>query len=217
MNPIELSEHLRENYPASKLSLSIRKPKYGMATNDSDYATGPVENGVRKCCPAYIAWNNMLMRVYSSSYHAKQPTYIGSAVCDEWHSFMVFREWWINHYVDGWHLDKDLICVGNREYNPKSCVYVPQWLNNLTSSRDRMRGGCPIGVTFDKDNGKYIARCRNPIHGGKDTIGRFISMEDAYLAYRQHKLMLVDLIKDKILEIDPRIYDGVVASIASKV
>lgn len=43
--------------------------------------------------------------------HKKWPSYIGVTVCDEWRSFMKFREWWLENHVDGWQIDKDLLTL----------------------------------------------------------------------------------------------------------
>lgn len=57
--------------------------------------------------PVYRVWSQMLARCYSKSQQAKQPSYVGVTVCDEWHNFQNFAEWYENNKVEGWVLDKD--------------------------------------------------------------------------------------------------------------
>lgn len=73
---------------------------------------------------AYKTWSGMLERCYSQLLHDKHPTYIGCTVCDEWHSFQVFTEWFNKSYIDGFQLDKDIKTDGNKIYGPDSCLFV---------------------------------------------------------------------------------------------
>ena len=43
-----------------------------------------------KMAVPYIRWSKMLERCYCIKRQAKQPSYIGSKVCDEWHNFQNF-------------------------------------------------------------------------------------------------------------------------------
>ena len=217
MTNIELSLWIEENYPANKPSIAKRKPRYGVGVNDASYVTKPTVNGVRLLDPAYRAWAGMLNRAYDPKYHARYPTYVGVTVCEEWHSFSAFRTWWLANYRDDGHMDKDLLVVGNREYSPWSCLYVPQWLNTFTIDSGASRGEFPIGVCLDKRSGKYQSECCNPITGKQCYLGYFTTPEAAHDAWLNYKLALADQLKTDMDAIDPRIYNSAVPIIKAAI
>ena len=215
MNKVNLSIWIEANYPANESSISQRKPVFGIGVNDAHYATQPRVNGVKLWDPAYSAWLNMLKRSYNQKYHAEHPTYSDVTVCKDWHSFIAFRVWWLDNHQDGLNLDKDLLVVGNREYSPWSCLYIPQWLNKFTTDSGAARGELPIGVCLDRCCGKYKSECSNPITGKRNNLGRFTTPEAAHSAWRRYKLELADQLKPEMDTIDQRIYHNVVTIIGA--
>lgn len=213
MTSIELSLWIEANYPRNKSSIALSKPRYGVGTNDAGYTTAPTVNGVSLRDPAYRAWVGMLTRACDPKYHAKHPTYIGVTVCNEWHSFRAFREWWLNNHHEGFSLDKDLLVPGNREYSPDACIYVPRWLNNFTIDCGASRGEFPIGVHIHKPTGKYKSQCNNPITGKLHYLGSFTTPEEANEAWLNYKLSIADRLKKEMDRIDKRIYNNVRAII----
>lgn len=78
---------------------------------------------------AYDRWNNMLQRCYSDKYHKSRPTYMDCTVCDDWHNFQNFAEWFYSNYPndgESYQLDKDFIVKGNRIYSPETCCFLTQ-------------------------------------------------------------------------------------------
>ncbi len=215
MNKIELSLHLEANYPRNKSSIAKRKPLFGVGVNDAHYTTQPIVNGEQIVDPAYRAWCNMLKRACDQKFHEKQPTYVGVTVCEEWHSFSVFRTWWLLRSVEGCSLDKDLLAVGNKEYSPSACIYIPQWLNKFTVDSGASRGELPIGVCLDRFCGKYKSECSNPITGKRHNLGRFNTPEAAHDAWLNYKLQLADQLKPDMDAIDKRIHPNVVTIIGA--
>ena len=213
MTSVELSLHLEANYPATATSISQRKPLYGVGVNDANYVTTTTVDGVRLWDPAYRSWFNMMRRAYNRKYHAEHPTYSDVTVCKDWHSFSAFRNWWLNNYREGFSLDKDLLAVGNREYSPGACIYIPQWLNKFTVDSGASRGELPIGVCLDRFCGKYKSECSNPITGKRHNLGRFNTPEAAHDAWLNYKLQLADQLKPDMDAIDPRIHPNVVTII----
>lgn len=149
MSKVELSLFIEANYHTIGRG-GPRKPLFGVGLNDADYATQPIVNGEQIVDPAYRAWAGMLKRAYDRKYHATHPTYSDVTVCKEWRSFSVFRAWWLDNHRDGLNLDKDLLVVGNREHSPRSCLYIPQWLNKFTTDSGASRGEIQIGVSLHK-------------------------------------------------------------------
>lgn len=217
MNRVELSLHIEASYPANKLSIAMRKPMCGIGVNDAHYMTTPRVNGVKLMDPAYRDWANMLARSYDPKFHKKQPTYVGVTVCKEWHSFSEFRAWWLANYRDGFSLDKDLLVVGNRQYAPDTCIYIPQWLNKFTTDSGAARGELPIGVSLYKKTGKYRSHCCNPITHELHCLGYFKTPEEAHDAWLKYKLALADQLKPDMDAIDKRIHPNVVTIIRAAV
>ena len=213
MNTVELSLWIEANYPRNKSSIAKRKPLFGVGVNDVHYASQPIVNGKQIKDPAYRAWVNMLKRAYSEQYQEKNPTYSDVTVCNDWHSFSAFRAWWLANHRDGFNLDKDLLVVGNREYGPDACAYVPQSLNTFTVDCGAARGELPIGVYLYKKTGKYKSQCCNPITGNNRNLGLFNTPESAHQAWLTYKLSLADQLKPEMDAIDKRIYPNVVTII----
>ena len=72
----------------------------------------------------YQVWRDMLRRCYETKSLEKRPTYKGCTVVPEWHNFQVFSAWFIENYILGYHLDKDIKITGNRIYGPDTCMFV---------------------------------------------------------------------------------------------
>lgn len=144
----------------------------------------------------YTRWNKFLGRCYSNNIQEKFPTYKGCTVDERWHNFQVFAEWCENNYKDymqGWHLDKDILVKGNKIYSPETCAFVPQEINTLFTKSNKSRGGLPVGVqkrenrysaTLSKDN-KHIA------------LGTYDTPEEAFEAYKIAKEAWIKEVADK--------------------
>lgn len=212
MKAVKLSEHLRANYPATKLSLSRRKLVKGIGVNDADYLTTVYGDGWRIECPAKSSWMSMMNRCYGKSNLDKFGSYNGVSVCKEWFSFMSFREWWVLNHIDGWQLDKDLVSA-DRIYSPETCVYVPQWLNSFLTDHKAARGDCPIGVTRQKNMFKTV--CSNPFTKRNEYIGLFANAIDAHAAWVDKKIEHATALRQTMDAIDPRIYPRAIQIIKS--
>ena len=210
MNGKEQTIWLEDNCQVNARGRSRRLVR-GVGVNDAPYCTKHRTDGKQVNCPAYTAWNAMLRRAYSDKYHAEHQTYSGVTVCDEWHTFMSFRKWWLENQVDGWQIDKDILSDAAC-YSPDTCLFVPAWLNTFTIDSDAIRGELPIGVDFHKQAGKYRARCRHSLAGrrGRLGLGLFDTPEEAHLAWRTRKLELALELKPNMDEIDQRIYPRVI-------
>lgn len=185
---------------------------YGVGVNDADYVAEPTINGRRVRCPAYSAWTGMLKRAYSEKYQEKRPTYKGVVVCDEWHSFMSFRHWWLESQVDGWHMDKDVLS-DDRIYSPETCIFLPVWLNSFTIDSGAARGEWPIGVCFYRRRGKFKSRCRHPF-GKNEFLGYFSTPDEAHAAWLARKLEIAHELKHLMDDIDARIFPRVIEIIS---
>jgi hypothetical protein len=166
------------------------------------YGVGYIGEGIydaqnyKRC---YNTWIHMLSRCYSDIYQEKRPSYIGCEVCDYWLNYQNFAEWYhINYYEiedEIMNLDKDILYKGNRFYSPETCVFVPQCINSLFIKSTSARGDLPIGVKFDKRNGKYQARC-NDGRRNRVGLGTYDTPEEAFYAYKEYKEKIIKEIAD---------------------
>jgi hypothetical protein len=133
----------------------------------------------RKCTKEYVAWSSMISRCHNLRF----PSYKEITVCEEWHNFQVFAEWFENNYkshMEGWHLDKDILKKGNKIYSPETCTFVPRDINMLFVKCNKSRGKYPIGVRESGD--KFKVECN--IYGKYKYLGTFNTIEEAFQAYK---------------------------------
>ncbi len=104
----------------------------------------------------YSVWEDMLARCYYpktsrfSAYGGR-----GVTVCDEWLNLQNFAKWFEDNYIEGFHLDKDILGDG-MQYNPVVCRFIPQEVNGVLVDNTCNRGkdsGLPTGVS--KTRGSY--------------------------------------------------------------
>lgn len=156
----------------------------GVATNSKGEYKACVDG---KHTKAYKTWHNMIHRAYCPKGHARQPTYLGCSVSDEWLEYQEFARWFENHEYSnhGYELDKDLLTPGNKIYAPDRCVFVPQKLNNLLTDHGAARGQYSQGVYFKKGYNKFVARIA--INGKQKILGYFDTELEAYHVYKKAK------------------------------
>lgn len=151
-----------------------RKPVYGVGIVDID-----IDNSSK----VRLLWKGILERCYSQKLHKIEPTYKECEICPEWIYLSNFKEWFDENYIEGYHLDKDILVKDNKIYSPETCCFVPQRLNNLLTKRKASRNSTPIGVTiignkFASQISKGDKRIR---------LGFFDTPEEAFLAYKNAK------------------------------
>lgn len=136
----------------------------------------------------YAVWRLLLVRCYDESKRHKTPTYAEITVCDEWHNFQNFAEWYKSHeyYGFGYDLDKDLLVEGNKIYSPETCCLVPPKINTILL-RPSKRNSTAVGVR--KRGNRYIAEVKD--NGKKIHIGSFLTEFEAFSAYKEKKESLV--------------------------
>lgn len=187
----------------------------GFGVNDANYAVRPRDGAGFKICKAYSSWHNMISRVHGKAKSKLCPTYSDVSVCEQWRSFSRFKSWWVNNYVDGWHLDKDIL-TDEKVYSPETCIYIPPWLNLFLTDRKAKRGKFHIGVCWHKRDKKFMCQCRNPETGKQEVVGMFDSQDMAYLAWLERKTEIASKMKSEMDDIDVRIYPRVMDIIRSK-
>ena len=143
-----------------------------------------------KLTKCYNTWIHMLERCYDPKLQEKEPTYKGCTVEDYLLNFQNFAHWYENNYYEiedeVMCLDKDILFKGNKIYSPETCVFVPQNINTLFIKCNKSRGDYPIGVCYNKQNGKYIPQC-NVCNSKSRHLGCFDNPEEAFQVYKQYK------------------------------
>ncbi|ADX89617.1 hypothetical protein TUST1-10_01025 [Vibrio phage ICP1_2004_A] len=146
------------------------------------YTTG----GKTKFYREYSYWRNMNTRCNNPNYSEKYPTYIDVCISEEFSDYDFFVGWCRSLEVfknDHWVLDKDIILKGNKCYHPDLCTFVPSEVNGFfvmrTSKRDK---DLPVGVSWCESEGKYKTYC-SQLNGKNKTVGRFLNVDDAAIAY----------------------------------
>ena len=137
----------------------------------------------------YVIWVSMLQRCYDPKYQERYPTYNRCKVEDFFLNFQHMCEWLDENYYEvpgeKMHLDKDILCKGNKVYSRETCIFVPERINLLFVKRDNNRGDNPIGVE-DLPSGNYRVRCSNGF-GKQIDLGVYPTKEEGFKVYREYK------------------------------
>lgn len=157
-----------------------------------------------KMTKMYYTYVDMIRRSYRSEELGKDPSYIDVYVCEEWHNFQNFGEWFEISYREGFELDKDILVKGNKVYSPETCRFVPKVINNLFISGSR--GQYPRGVYRQ---GKKF-KTKISINGNNNIrLGIFDTIEEAFQAYKvdkeKHVKQIAEEWKDRI---DLEVYEA---------
>lgn len=158
-----------------------------------------------KITKPYAVWQGMITRCYDSNWQQKKArTYVDCEVCEEWHNYQVFAEWYEQNYYEipeqTMALDKDILVKGNKIYSPDTCVFVPQNINNLFTKCDSARGDYPIGVR--RRNRKYTSSCS--INNDRIHLGTYDDPMDAFQAYKEFKENYIKTVADQYADLIPQ-------------
>lgn len=172
----------------------------GIGVNDADYPIivseylGKVD-GKKKyrkiwSCPFYTRWCGVLERCNPLNQKGSLASYLGTDLCEDWKYFSKFKAWMETQDWEGKQLDKDILFRGNRTYSPETCRFVPQYLNKLLTAAEAGRGDWPLGVSFRKDNGMFVAaiKTRLKTKSSKDYLGQFKTATEAHRAWQREKI-----------------------------
>lgn len=146
---------------------------------------------------AYNTWIDVMRRCYNIDWKDKYETYKGVWLCEEWHDFQVFAEWFHANYMEGYQIDKDILSLyygGSFYYSPKTCRMIPRDLNLLlTNRKGKSRNtDLPLGVSLNKVSSMkpYTAWC-NDGKGKTLNLGSSATKEGAFSLYKNFKDNLI--------------------------
>lgn len=149
------------------------------------------ENG--KKAKSYSTFTGMIERCYCPKSLKRYPSYIGCYVHPTWHSFQNFAKWFEDNYVEGYHLDKDILLKGNKIYSPDNCCFVPPEINTILTKTDKKRGLLPIGVSAINNRFRsHISQNKKRIH-----LGTFDNPNDAFNIYKKSKEVAIKKVANK--------------------
>lgn len=180
-----------------------KKLVHGVGINDADYEVNRRINGAIEWCPFYMKWTNMLARCYSSTYQARNQTYIGCSVCEKWLTFSNFKSWMEKQDWKGKEIDKDILVNGNKIYSPETCVFVDKATNYFILSGGTRRGLFLVGVSFFRRDGNFKSQCSNPFTKKIEHVGYFNDELLAHSAWKKRKHELACQLAD--LQTDDRV------------
>lgn len=165
------------------------------------------ENGKLSKC--YNTWVGVLERTYCEKLKLRAPSYKDIRVCEEWHNFQNFAQWFYENYnpayMENWALDKDILVKGNKIYSPETCCFVPKEVNSLFKNNISVRGKNPIGVR-EQHNLFITGLSKNNI---QSHIGYYKTPEEAFEAYKTEKEKYIKEVADKWKDlIDIGVYEA---------
>ena len=155
---------------------------------------------------AYKHWHGMLQRCYDPYFIDRHIFYKDCYVCEEWHNFQNFAEWFYENYYEIYNermeLDKDILIKGNKIYSPSNCVFVPRTINLLFIKQQNSERTYSIGVCKKNSNGGYQTYCCN----GKNQIylGTLNTERKAWLMYKINKELVIQSIAEEYKNLIPK-------------
>lgn len=164
-----------------------RKPIFGVGINDVGYVT---QTKTWKC-PYYRVWKGILERCYSERFKTNHPSYNTCSVRQEWLTFSTFKSWMESQNWEGLCIDKDVLVMGNKEYGPDKCVFVPHKINCMFRSYSGRK--LPMGVTYKNDRTRpspYQALVHNGVK--QKSLGYFSTPLDAHYAWQLAKISEIE-------------------------
>ena len=159
---------------------------------------------------AYKYWISMMERCYSKDFQNKHSSYIKSTVCEEWHNFQNFAEWFYENYYEikgeKMQLENNILMKGNMIYCPEYSIFAPVRINNLfvkmlnSSDRNGLIG------TRKLSNGKYGWQCSyiNELGEYKRATGTCNTEEEAFELYKEFKENYIKQVADEYYGLIPR-------------
>lgn len=147
----------------------------------------------------YSIWKQMILRCYFKDNNNTYPTYYGkSEVCEEWHNFQNFAEWYTTNAYDigneRLHVDKDIKYQGNKIYSPYHCILVPQSINEQFKDHNGRKKETDTDLPFTirrTDSGKFSVSHRSKY------LGTYTTVEECVEKYLKSKKKYITELVEK--------------------
>jgi hypothetical protein len=154
------------------------------------------ENGfeIQRHTLASRRWRGIQNRCNPGGHAQKRrPSYVGCS--NGFKDFQEFAEWCQSQpgYADAdesgspFHLDKDILSLGNKRYSEETCCFVPARINQLLSlPRSPLSTGLPVGCSYHKRTKRFYSCIAKP-GGGTKYLGYFSDPMGAHHAWQKAK------------------------------
>ncbi len=151
---------------------------------------------------AYRCWYHMLTRCYNEKYHSTRETYTDCTVEASWLNFCNFEKWFSENYIEGYHLDKDLLIQGNRLYCEKACSFIPAYINTLIIEGRSHSGDLIMGVSKRKKKGSQECNGLYNVQYAGRYLARTSCLDTANSLYKEFKKLHFEELADKYEELN---------------
>lgn len=134
----------------------------------------------------YKVWTLIFTRCYKTYLNKNNVTYENIEVCKEWYNFQNFAKWFEENYVEGFEIDKDILCSDCKIYSPETCCFVPHEINCLFHKSKEVKG-------FYKNGRSKKYR----VIVNKKHIGYYNTVEEAFESYKIAKEVHIKSLANK--------------------
>ena len=175
-----------------------RKTIYGIGVHGVGNHKAKIDG---KMTRVYDVWFRIMDRCYNEKSNHKNPSYRNSSVCEEWHNFQNFGDWYVFNYPSietdfVFNVDKDLLQLGMeyKVYSPSTCVFLPPKVNIFLANVQVNNTSGSAGVSKNK-RGNYRAYTSEFGTNTQVHLGTYNQKEDAFESYKIGRSMQAEKAK----------------------
>jgi len=186
-------QYLNSGYVQKATTRTIRSGKVKDPFSPRYYGKGFMGVGKysMKDRKAYLAWTNMLGRVYSDKFEM----YADCKICEEWHDYQNFAEWFNrqpNSKEPGYELNKDTVNARGKLYSPETCELISKQRNNalIREQKTNKSGTTGVQIVHLKRKG-IVYRVHISIDAVPTYLGTFSTIAEAKEVYENAKLSYI--------------------------
>ena len=177
------------------------------------YGVGYLGDGIymakenNKIVEGYRVWHDIMRRCYSEHSKDRFPAYYHiCTVSEEWHDYQNFAKWFNDNKYEvneRLHIDKDILCPGNKKYCEEMCMLVPQRINMLFANKPNKRG-LPNGIVQYKHG--FLVKYAREEYGIKETL------DEAFELYADKKKEAIINIANEYKSVIPnKLYEALLS------
>lgn len=109
-----------------------------------------------------------------------------------------------------WAIDKDIFGQNSKIYSTETCIFVPQWVNNLVLGRSRkIEKSSPLGVSWSNGHQAWQASCAAGKGGNGIFLGFYNDPYEAHLVWQKKRFEVLVGAGKIFKESHPKLYEGI--------